>query len=231
MYVLFRQPRQRLQLSLAETRRINGKVVREHVASLGSITMPPTISDRIVFWSGLHQRLAKLSNRITSEDHHKALAAIHIRVPMVKPDEQRQLQRENAEADARFWSGHSDMLKSNAEDQKGLAKTVSRTIAELEAGAADAAVRADTAKERLAKIERGEDVQGGLGKPIDVDEILRSAGWTAADFRHAETISELDKLGAFEEFLAEVKKRNARDRVPRAAARAVLARTSRARSR
>jgi hypothetical protein len=39
---------------LVETRRLNGKVRHEHVASLGAIAAPLTIADRVVFWTRLH---------------------------------------------------------------------------------------------------------------------------------------------------------------------------------
>jgi hypothetical protein len=64
MFVRFRQTKHRLQLSLVETRRIDGRVLHEHIASLGSIENPPTVRARTAFWQRLHERLAKLSNRI-----------------------------------------------------------------------------------------------------------------------------------------------------------------------
>jgi hypothetical protein len=39
MFVRFRQTAQRLQASLVETRRIDGKVRHEHIAGLGSVEM------------------------------------------------------------------------------------------------------------------------------------------------------------------------------------------------
>jgi hypothetical protein len=47
MFVRFRQGRKRLALSIVETRWRGGKVVHEHIATLGSITTPPSIHDRI----------------------------------------------------------------------------------------------------------------------------------------------------------------------------------------
>src|ERR1700730_633111 len=73
MFVRFRQTPSRLKVSLVETRRIDGKVRHDHVASLGSIAKPMTIADRVAFWSALHARLAKLSNRIDAEAHGKIL--------------------------------------------------------------------------------------------------------------------------------------------------------------
>src|SRR5712691_5274873 len=75
MFVRFRSSRERLQISLVEARRLNGSVRQEHVASLGSIAMPPSITGRVRFWNRLHERLAKLSNRLGAEEQAKVLAA------------------------------------------------------------------------------------------------------------------------------------------------------------
>jgi hypothetical protein len=83
MFARFRMIGHRLQVSLAETRRADGKVRHEHIASLGSILEPMTTADRVAFWTRVHQRLAKLSNRIDAETAGKILGSIHARVPMV----------------------------------------------------------------------------------------------------------------------------------------------------
>jgi len=44
---------------------------------------------RIEFWRGLHERLAQLSNRLDAETRGKVMVAVHARVPMVTPEEQR----------------------------------------------------------------------------------------------------------------------------------------------
>jgi hypothetical protein len=77
MFVRFRQSGHRLQTSLIENPRVDGKVRHEHIASLGSITLPPSVAERITFWQRLHGRLAKLSNRVTTEDQGKVLGAVH----------------------------------------------------------------------------------------------------------------------------------------------------------
>jgi hypothetical protein len=170
MFVRFRQIAYRLQVSLIETRRSNGKVRHEHIAGLGSVEMPLSVEDRIAFWQRLHERLAK---------HHA-------RIPMVTLDEQRALQLRNAEADEQFWQGIHDMHAETVEGHKGLAITAERKIAEGQAEAVKAASHRDAAKERRERLQRGEDVPGGLGKPLtreDAERILREAGLTASDIR------------------------------------------------
>jgi hypothetical protein len=194
MFVRFRQKADRLQVSLIETRRANGMVRHEHVASLGAIATPPTIADRIAFWQRSHERLAKLSNRVTAEQHAKVLGAIHKRVPMVTADEQRDLQRANAEADAQFWDGIADVYADTVEDHEGLVAFAESKIANMEAQRADAAENAAKAKDRIARLERGETVEGGLGKPMtaeDAERICRAAGMTASDLRHAQVLAAL----------------------------------------
>jgi hypothetical protein len=77
MFARFRQSSRRLQVSLVETRRLDAKVRHEHVASLGSIGVPPSVADRVAFWSQLHQRLARLSNRVDADTQSKILGAVH----------------------------------------------------------------------------------------------------------------------------------------------------------
>jgi hypothetical protein len=96
MFVHFRETPYGLAMSLVDSRRENGRIRHKHVASLGSIETPPSIAARIEFWRGLHERLAQLSNRLDAETRTKVIDAVHARVPMVTPDEQRATQLESA---------------------------------------------------------------------------------------------------------------------------------------
>src|SRR5262245_60235445 len=89
MLVHFRETPYGLAMSLVETGRESGKVRHQHVASLGSIETPLSVAARIEFWRGLHARLAQLSNRLDAETRGKVIGAVHARVPVVTPDEQR----------------------------------------------------------------------------------------------------------------------------------------------
>jgi hypothetical protein len=158
LFVRFRHSRRRLQASLVETRRADGKICQEHIASLGSIEMPLTVVDRLAFWQRLHERLAKLSNRVDAAMQTKILGEIHARIPMVTLDEQRALQLENAEADEEFWSSMRDANQEFADGHKRLVAVAERKIAELQSAAADAGAEAARAKERAERIKKGEDV-------------------------------------------------------------------------
>ena len=93
MFVHFRETPYGLAMSLVENRRENGKVRHEHGVSLGSIETPPSVAARIEFWRELRERLAELSNRLDAETRGKVMGAVHGRVPMVTPDEQRDAER------------------------------------------------------------------------------------------------------------------------------------------
>jgi len=186
LIVRFRQGAYRLQLSLIETRRSDGKVRHEHVASLGSISLAPSVADRIEFWYRLYQCLARFSNRVGAEDHGKIFGSVNARVPMPTTDEQRALQLENAKADANFWVSLEGIERDKAEGHKGLAAKAEQAATAGQVRAAAAASKAAAAKERIERIEKGENVIGGLGKPLtreDFERILMEEGWTRRDIR------------------------------------------------
>jgi hypothetical protein len=76
--------------------------LRGYSLLVSSIGISPSPADRIAFWAKLHQRLAALANRIDAKAHCAILAAVHARIPMPTPDDQRVVLIENARADARL---------------------------------------------------------------------------------------------------------------------------------
>ena len=97
MFVRFRETPYGLQVSLIQTRREGGKARHEYIAGLGAITIPTSAADRIAFWRRLHDRLSALSNRIVDEQS-KILDAVDERIPMPKPDELRDVERQGGSA-------------------------------------------------------------------------------------------------------------------------------------
>jgi hypothetical protein len=232
MFVRFRQGPYRLQVSIVEAHRVAGSKTRQvkqkHVASLGSIETPPSVADRIAFWKGLHERLARLANRIDGKMHGEIFGAVHAKVPMVTPDEQRALQRENFEADEKLWNGLHDMHAGTVEGTKDVVRLAENTIASGRAAMARAAEARDAAKAKRERLDRGEDVSGGLGRVItreDWEAELKRAGSTDADLRGVELTGEIADLGGFDELKAEMHKR--REASYLAAKRAVLRRLRR----
>jgi hypothetical protein len=221
MFVRFRETGQRLQVSLVEARRLYGQTRQDHVAGLGSIRTPPSPADRLAFWTKLHQRLSRLANRIDSATHGTILAAVHARIPMPIADDQRAVQLENARADVRFWAGLSEAHSAEVADSKAMLANVTRSLSEREASAAKSADAAKIAAERLARVERGEDV-GGIGKPLTHADLVKATGWKPSDFRHAARLIEIEEIGAHNDLMADTMKRQLH--AEKAAARAILRR-------
>jgi ribosomal protein L7/L12 len=188
MFVRFRQTKCRLQVSLIETRRIDGRVRHEHIASLGSVPAPPSLQDRMTFWQRLHEQLSRLANRVT--DAAKVLGAIHARIPMVTPDEIQAAKIEAAEADERFWSGLHEMHTQQMEGHGQLVAKVEGKIAVIKIEAEKTAAEATEAKDRVERLKRGEDVASGLAKP-DAEKMLRDIGWTTRDINNARWLVEV----------------------------------------
>jgi hypothetical protein len=197
MFVRYRNTANRLQLSLVECHRVDGRPRLAHIASLGSVPAAPTVADRVRFWTALHERLGRLDNRVP--DAAKVYDAVHARVPMPTPDEQaaaeRERQLENAQADAHWWGTLRDMNADTVEQHKALAAQVADKIAKGETAVAGADTHVAQAQERVERIERGEQVEGGLGKPMtreDYEAILFEAGWTKRDLRRLYRSRDID---------------------------------------
>ncbi len=155
-------------------------MLTEHIGALGSVDAAVSVRERLAFWAKLPERLARLANRVGSEEHAKIYAALRARIPMVTPDEQRAIQEENAKDDERFWDTLRDVGASSIKDHKALIARAEAVIAEQAPRVAEAAERVEVAKSRLEKLRRGETVPGGLGKRLDVVRALKAAGLTEA---------------------------------------------------
>jgi hypothetical protein len=190
MFVRFRQAKHRLQVTLAENRRMDGRVRQEHVASLGSVPVPPSLQDRLAFWQRLHERLSRLSNRVLADIQGKILGDIHARIPMVTLDEVQAAKIEAAEADERFLSRLHGMHTEQMEGHGRLIAGAEGQIAAIKAEAEKCAAAATDAKDRIERLKRGEDVASGLTKP-DWEKMLRESGWTTRDINHARLLSEV----------------------------------------
>ena len=191
MFVRFRRQANRLQASLIETRRASGKVVAEHIGTLGSVDVAISVRERIAFWAKLPGRLGALGNRVGPDEHAKLYAAIHARIPMVTSDEQRAIQEENAKDEESFWGAMRDINAATAEDQKRLSASAEAKMKHHERAAADAAEQSEAARDRLAKLRRGESVSGGLGQKIDVVAMLKANGITTRWMKRAQGLASL----------------------------------------
>jgi len=225
MFVRFRETGQRLQCSLIETSRNNGKVRHEHIASLGAIETLSSIGDRVEFWRRLHERLGQLSNRVDSTAQAKILGQIHARVPMVTVDELRTLQLDNLDADEQLWTGLLDLQRSTLDGEKELLAGLHKRIEAGEAAVKAASEMAEGAKEKARRLRQGEAVAGGTERQ-DLHRMMLNWGYTERDIEHCRMIATLGELGGFDEYLEEVQKRHRQAEFT--AARAVLRRRLRA---
>jgi hypothetical protein len=100
----------------------------------------------------------------------------------------------NAEADERFWSNLQAMNEEQVDGHQALIAKAATAVAKCKAGAADAADKATIAKDRIERIKKGDNVQGGLGKPIDTVATLLAAGFTKKDLRDCVDTYELRQL-------------------------------------
>jgi hypothetical protein len=89
MFVRYQCRQNRLHAQLSQTRRIAGRVRSEHLGSLGSVNVTLSQSERLAFWAALPERLARLGNRVSEDQHAAIFAALATRIPRVTPDEQR----------------------------------------------------------------------------------------------------------------------------------------------
>jgi hypothetical protein len=170
MFVRFRSSARRLQLSLVETRREGGRVRHEHVASLGAIVASLAVADRVEFWTRLHQRLMRLSNRLDAELQAKILGDVHARVPMPTQDEIAALAFERAKQHEASWQMMHVQAEGIVEAHKALRDGASKIVAEGEPHVAAAAEGLKAATARRERIERGENV-GVPGKPPSLKEL------------------------------------------------------------
>ncbi len=151
MLARFRQTATGLQCSLVETHRIDGKVHHEIVASLGPVPASPSVADRIAFWRRVYETLAELANRIDAETQGKIISAVHSRIPIVTPDEQRATRvRPRPRGPQR--TPRDDGVDERPQSEAEVAKA------------------AELAKERVTPADRGESVENGPGRPTTAEE-------------------------------------------------------------
>jgi hypothetical protein len=219
MFVRFRSQGQRLYLSLVETERANGKSRQNHVAALGSLADPSSVTDRAIFWTELGPRLARLSNRVDAGAQTAILAAIHARFPMATTAERQAAQIDAARIDESFWAKIEDMQAELAEGHRQVAAKATNQAQEAEAAAADAKEHRDRAKARIADIEAGK--LGSDRHPPTREELWKLIGWTERDQQHADRLQMIEQiLGAdgldrLAEYLTKGNKRSERVRTRR----------------
>lgn len=189
MFVRFRLVRsRRLEASLIETRRLDGKVKHLHVAALGSVPHPASGADRWWFWRGANERLGRLSNRLDAAEEAAIRQALHDRIPIVTSDELAALNVAAAtDALASAEARHRQTEKTIVA-RRALLEATRAALAEDERTAAREVEEISVAKARLEKAQRGEIC---LDPPRrwTIKEIMAQTGMTRRQVRRANDLA------------------------------------------
>jgi hypothetical protein len=171
VFARFRQFHSRLNVSLVEATRIGARVYQSHIASLGSVATPPSPADRVRFWISMHQRLARLSNRLDDAAREAILAAVHARIAIPTAEDQEAARAAGREANAPLFAVLRDKHRALAD--------VHRREAERQAAAAEAVDGMEAAHASRPMT------------PADARRFLRQIGWTTAELRHSRDLAAL----------------------------------------
>jgi hypothetical protein len=171
----------RAAMQLVETRRLDGKVRYEQVASLGSVPRSPSVGDRLAFWRRVYEQLAELADRINAETQGQIISALHSRVPIVTPNEQRALRvrprphgaekaTRRQRAEERPQNEAPRPPSSGTAADSPLPFPLNPALPTMENNGVQPAEDAALGNEQMMQAERGENVEGGVGRPTTAEE-------------------------------------------------------------
>jgi hypothetical protein len=112
------------------------------------------------------------------------------------------VQLERAREDARFWGTLTEMDADYIEGHKGLLASTQRAIEQREQLATDTAAKAQAAKDRLARVEKGEDV-AGIAPPLTRKDMLTFSGMTEAEAQHCERMADICRVDGMFKFVVD----------------------------
>ncbi len=159
----------RLQVSIVENRRVDGKVRQEHVADLGSVDgymlpefwvgIDPSIIVKIrsanwdqrsvlarsTFWETAKPRLDRLANRL---DPKAIRMAVHARIPWPKQQEREVAE---AQADFRLWQSLNEQTTKMIEGYERVIERAQKQNVELRQQAAKESMAAAEAVARMSR--------------------------------------------------------------------------------
>jgi hypothetical protein len=172
MIVRFRQTAAGLQCSFVETHRVEGAARYEQVANLGLVPASPSVADRLAFWRRVYETLAELATRIDADTQGKIISAVHSRIPIVIPNEQR-AQRVRSRPRLEKAARHAGVKEGAQNKASGTdASTLPLRAPSLPAAEAEGmqAQNAEVAEGRTPQAENGNSVESSFGKPMAVEE-------------------------------------------------------------
>jgi hypothetical protein len=139
---------------------------------------------------------------------------------MATQDEQHAEQLDRAGADALFWEGLHGRHTDRIEGGRALQEHGKRMVADSETEAEKVAETLAASRARLARAQAGEPV--AVPRQMTAEEMLKALGWTKADWRHAERLSEIDRLRGWKTLMDDIMRRH--HQCEKAAARVLLRR-------
>ena len=98
----------------------------------------------------------------------------------------------------KFWDRLADANAATASDHEGLIATAETARASAAAEAAKAVEQATRAKDRITRIERGENVDGGLGKPTTFADLITGARFTKTEIERLMQLSQVIDVYGFD---------------------------------
>jgi hypothetical protein len=116
MFVRSRLQCHRLQLSIVDTNRVDGRVRSTHIAALGSVPSDMSVPGRAAFWGQAERRVDKLGNQLDKATREKLLGELRTKIPVPTKAEQQEAKREAAKARAEFENAIAIVKKAGWSD-------------------------------------------------------------------------------------------------------------------
>ena len=149
MFVRFRRTGRRLYVSLMAPNRTGSTVHPSHLIGLGSLPQEWTADTRRVFWDRLYQKLAPLD----CAQRALILEAIHARIPKLTPTEMQAEQAQRLAAEVQRWEALASRQLGLATTKRAQAHKLRQQAAAHKRAAAEAAGKAQAAREQLARLK------------------------------------------------------------------------------
>ena len=141
----------------------------------------PSVGDRLAFWRRVYEQLAELADRIDAETQGQIISAVHSRVPIVTPNEQRALRvrphpHEAEKAPRRQRAEERPQNEAPRPPSSGTAADsplpfpLNPALPTMENNGVQPAEDAALGNEQMMQAERGENVEGGVGRPTTAEE-------------------------------------------------------------
>jgi len=161
MFPRFRRTGNRIAVSIVASVRRGEWVQQEHLWSLGTLSLEPSLAERHAFWT----RAAQVLGHYTKAERASVVTVLAARVP--PPDaeemaaEEARIAREQAqrvvEAQAQRLTQEAQRWEEAARQHRAVVAGLQQQIAEQERAAAEAEVKAQAVRGQLAQLKGTEE--------------------------------------------------------------------------